>query len=61
MERLRQVYLGWSLARYDQEGFLHWGLNYYHGDPFKQSAVKHPHGADNNFLPAGDTHVFYPI
>ncbi len=60
MERLRQVYLGWSLARYDQEGFLHWGLNYYHGDPFKQSAVKHPHGADNNFLPAGDTHVFYP-
>ena len=60
MERLRQVYLGWSLVRYDLEGFLHWGLNYYHGDPFKQSAVKHPHGEDNNFLPAGDTHVFYP-
>ena len=60
MERLRQVYLGWSLVRYDLDGFLHWGLNYYIGDPFKQSAVKHPHGADNNFLPAGDTHVVYP-
>ena len=60
-ERLRPVYLGWSLARYDLDGFLHWGLNHYRGgvDPFEQSVV--PHGAGPpNFLPAGDSHVVYP-
>ena len=59
-QRLRQVYLGWSLVRYELEGFLHWGLNQYHADPFEQSVVKHPHGSATNFLPAGDTHVIYP-
>jgi len=28
-ERLRQVYLGWALAKYDLAGFLHWGFNHY--------------------------------
>ncbi len=60
-ERVRQVYLGWSLVKYDLYGFLHWGFNHYRSgqDPFETSVV--PHGAGPpNFLPAGDTHVVYP-
>ena len=60
-ERLRPVYLGWSLVRYDLYGFLHWGFNHYRGDqdPLKVSVV--PHGAGPpNYLPAGDTHVVFP-
>ncbi len=60
-ERLRQVYLGWALVRYDLEGFLHWGLNHYRRgvDPHHQSVVPHGKGPPN-FLPAGDSHVVYP-
>ena len=62
MEKLRQVYFGWGTAFYGTGGYLHWGLNQYHGDPFSQSVVKHPSPAAgaNNFLPAGDTHIIYP-
>lgn len=60
-ERLRQVYVGWSLFRYDLAGFLHWGFNHYRSDqdPFAKSVVPHGKGPPN-FLPAGDTHVVYP-
>ncbi|MCA9289713.1 MAG: DUF4091 domain-containing protein [Phycisphaerales bacterium] len=61
MERLRQVYLGWSLVRDDLDGYLHWGLNHYKADPFAQSVVDHPAMPNTtNRLPAGDTHVIYP-
>ena len=62
MEKLRQVYFGWGAAHYNTFGYLHWGLNQYKADPFKQSVVHHPSPAatPNNFLPAGDTHVVYP-
>ena len=65
-ERLRPVYVGWSLVKYDLAGFLHWGLNHYgHGaeghDPFEMSVVPHPaEPGGTNFLPAGDTHVVFP-
>ncbi len=65
-ERLRPVYVGWSLVKYDLAGFLHWGLNHYgHGaeghDPFEKSVVPHPaEPGGSNFLPAGDTHVVFP-
>ncbi len=60
-ERLRPVYLGWSLVRYDLYGFLHWGFNHYRSgqDPLKTSVVPHGKGPPN-YLPAGDTHVVYP-
>jgi len=60
-ERLRQVYIGWSLVKFDLEGFLHWGFNHYRRgvDPFEKSVVPHGKGAPN-FLPAGDSHVVYP-
>lgn len=62
MERLRQVYFGWGAAHYSTSGYLHWGLNQYHADPFAQSVVHHPSpvATPNNFLPAGDTHIVYP-
>lgn len=61
-EKLRQVYFGWGAAHYNTGGYLHWGLNQYFADPYKQSVVKHhaPGAAANNFLPAGDTHIIYP-
>ncbi|MCW5942939.1 MAG: DUF4091 domain-containing protein [Fimbriimonadaceae bacterium] len=61
-ERLRPVMLGWGIAAFGLEGFLHWGLNH-HGDrPFEQSVVPHPDQPDNyaDSLPAGDTNVLYP-
>ena len=63
MERLRPVYIGWGLAKYNLDGFLHWGCNYWYVDPYKQSVIKHPAVRDkdtNNELPAGDTHIVYP-
>ena len=62
MEKLRQVYFGWGASFYNTSGYLHWGLNQYYANPFKQSVVHHPApGASaNNFLPAGDTHIIYP-
>ncbi|RPE13511.1 DUF4091 domain-containing protein [Chitinophaga lutea] len=61
-EKLRQVYFGWGAVRYGTFGYLHWGLNQYNADPFQNSVIHHPApGAGaNNFLPAGDTHIFYP-
>ena len=60
-ERLRQVYFGWSCARYNLNGYLHWGLNMHRAgqDAFQQSAIQHYEGETNNFLPAGDTHIIY--
>ncbi len=62
MEHLRQVYFGWGASHYNTFGYLHWGLNQYKADPFRQSVVHHPSpvASPNNFLPAGDTHVIYP-
>ncbi len=60
-ERLRQVYFGWTAARWPISGYLHWGLNHYKADPFEQSVVDHPAAPNTtNKLPAGDTHVIYP-
>jgi hypothetical protein len=59
MERLRQVYVGWGAARFGTTGFLHWALNRYKTDPFKQSVVDHIPNTTNQ-LPAGDTHIVYP-
>lgn len=57
-ERLRQVYVGWSLSAFNLDGFLHWGLNHHRGKPFTELVVQH--GDEKNFLPAGDSHIVYP-
>ena len=57
-ERLRQVYIGWALAKYDVQGFLHWGLNFHTPRPFEELVRFHMEG---QFLPAGDSHIVYPV
>ena len=56
-ERLRQVYLAWACAKFDLQGFLHWGGNFHTERPFEELVRYHIPG---QFLPAGDSHVFYP-
>ena len=60
-ERLRPLYIGWALVKYDLTGFLHWGLNQYRTDvdPFVQSVIPWDNGPPN-YLPAGDSHIIYP-
>lgn len=60
--KLRQVYIGWSLAKFELGGYLHWGLNHYQTpNPFVKSVVDHPDLPGSiNKLPAGDTHIIYP-
>ncbi len=59
MELLRPALFGWAAARYDLDGFLHWGLNHWQKrqDPFEESVVPNWGGGS---LPAGDTHIVYP-
>ena len=53
-ERLRQVWIGWAAAKWNFDGYLHWGLNHYKADPFTQSVVDHPAMPNTtNKLPAG--------
>jgi hypothetical protein len=57
-ERLRQVYVGWALARYDLQGYLHWGGNFHTALPFEELVRFHMEG---QYLPAGDSHILYPL
>lgn len=56
-ERLRQVYLAWACAKFDLQGFLHWGGNFHTDRPFEELVRYHIPG---QYLPAGDSHVIYP-
>ncbi len=61
MELLRPCLMGWAIARYDLQGYLHWGLNHHRGKgpnpALTSSCVVQP---DGWVLPAGDTHMVYP-
>lgn len=57
-ERLRQVYIGWALAKFDLQGYLHWGGNFHTSKPFEELVRFHMEG---QYLPAGDSHVLYPL
>jgi hypothetical protein len=57
-ERLRQVYIGWALAKYDLQGFLHWGGTFHTAKPFEELVRPHIEG---QYLPAGDSHILYPL
>ena len=58
MERLRQVYIGWACAKFDLQGYLHWGLNHHTAKPFEELVRFHIEG---QYLPAGDSHIVYPV
>ena len=49
--------LHWVNFKYDATGYLHWGLTYWHGDPFKDLE---PNWGGDTFLPPGDDHLDYP-
>ena len=55
---LRTRMLHWGNYAYRLSGFLHWGLNYWHGDPYTDTA---PANGPTNRLPAGDSHILYPM
>ena len=57
-ERLRQIYMGWALAKFDLQGYLHWGGNFHTAKPFEELVRPHIEG---QFLPAGDSHILYPL
>lgn len=57
-ERLRQVYMGWAMSKFDVDGFLHWGGNHHTAKPFEELVRFHMVG---QYLPAGDSHVWYPV
>ena len=72
MELIRTRYLHWANLIYDLDGYLHWGLNQYHHvtDNSVFSGACHPKrginvilegNLDNDALPAGDTHILYPM
>lgn len=48
----------WVNFKYDLPGYLHWGFNYWTGDPFKDLEPDWP--GVHIYLPPGDTHIAYP-
>ncbi|HCO68578.1 MAG TPA: hypothetical protein DIT04_12595 [Dysgonomonas sp.] len=50
--------LHWINYRYGATGYLHWGLNYWKGDPYYETtAINEESG---NILPGGDSWIVYP-
>lgn len=49
--------LHWVNFKYNLPGYLHWGLNYWTGDPFKDLE---PNWGGDTYLPPGDSHITYP-
>ena len=77
MELIRTRYLHWANLLYDLKGYLHWGLNMYQHSPGGVwTGACHPQkgqggiapveasaqdNINNDTLPAGDTHILYPM
>lgn len=49
--------LHWANFKYDLPGYLHWGFNYWTGDPFVDLE---PNWGGETYLPPGDSHIVYP-
>ncbi|SUJ01440.1 Uncharacterised protein [Sphingobacterium spiritivorum] len=50
--------LHWINYKYGIKGYLHWGLNYWNDDPYKETTGINSEGG--NILPAGDSWIVYP-
>ncbi len=60
-ELLRPALIGWGVALYKLDGFLHWGLNWWQKDVREVTSPPRPKGKPKaNRLPPGDTHIIYP-
>ncbi len=64
-ELIRTRYLHWSNYVYGFTGYLHWGFNMYAsnngGNGVFTGACSRPDGVRAQLLPAGDTHIVYPL
>lgn len=49
--------LHWVNFKYGLTGYLHWGFNYWQGEPF---TYLEPNWGGNTYLPPGDSHIVYP-
>ena len=54
---LKTRLLHWMNFKYGFTGYLHWGLNYWQGDPF---TLLEPDWGGGTTLPPGDSHILYP-
>ena len=52
--KVRMIF--WMAQKYKADGYLHWGFNYWVGDPFKETALP----GTGTTLPAGDSWLIYP-
>lgn len=52
--------IGMQLYKYDIEGFLHWGFNYYNDRYSIDSINPYIEQSGDLWVPAGDTHSVYP-
>lgn len=59
-ELLRPILMFPMADSFGITGYLHWGYNHWHSDPFEQSCIFNWSGHKGHTLPAGDTHVVYP-
>jgi len=50
--------MGWALSKFNIQGYLHWGGNHHTSKPFEELVRFHMVG---QYLPAGDSHVWYPV
>ncbi len=49
--------LHWMNFKYSMPGYLHWGFNYWQGEPF---TLLEPNWGGDTHLPPGDSHLVYP-
>lgn len=55
---IKTRYMHWLNFKYNIPGYLHWGLNFWHPDPFgEQTGIQYEGG---NILPGGDSWIIYP-
>jgi len=60
-ELLRPRLLHWGNYRYDLEGYLHWGFNFWnHDQPDVRENANAVINEGHTLLPPGDTHICYP-
>lgn len=53
---LKTRMLFWMAQKYNADGYLHWGFNYWNEDPFAETAIP----GTGTLLPGGDAWIIYP-
>ncbi len=61
MPSYRNRILGWQLYKYNIEGFLQWGFNFWFGAKSKRVLDPYKLYEGNDIFPAGDPYLVYPL